>query len=491
MPLQHRKLSCVLVIPAWTHRESHPTALRKLGAGFWTPLNLMYLASRIRMEHSVTILDGGFFTEESLLRRIRELNPSLVGFYVNTVLWNSSREQIAACRELLPDSHITVGGPLPTVIKEEYLENCPECDSLVVGEGEETLAELANRFAAGASLEGVAGTMYRRNGEIITNPQRPFIEDLDSLPSPAWDLIDIKDYVPPIGLYTKRPVVTALTSRGCHHKCIYCFKWGGDTIRFRSPEPVVEEMKNLVDRYGVKEIRYWDDTFSADKERVLAMSELVKKRGVKVDISIATRADALDREVLAALKKMGVYNIMIGVESGVQKNLDTLKKGETLEQIREAVKLTHEAGIRTFLTQIFGIPGETYEDGLKTIEFARSLKPDAAHFFTMCPFPGTELYKNLPKYGKALESDYSAFGMHTLSFEPHTLTMDEIEKLRRRAFLQTTIIPSFLLKRLLNIRSIEEVRILARAASTIFLALIPSLMKRLRFGKVSSARPTG
>jgi len=451
----------------------------------------MYLAARIRQEHDVEVIDGGFYSVRSLMNHLQSLQPDVIGFYVNTVLWKSSREQIAACRSILPDTHITVGGPLPTVIREEFMQKCPECDSLVVGEGEESLAELVDRIATGDGLESVAGTLYRSNGEIVANHPRPFIQDLDSRPSPACNHIDIKDYVPPSGLYTKRPVVTALTSRGCHHKCIYCFKWGGDVIRFRSPEPVVEEMSDLVNRYGVKEIRYWDDTFSANKQRVLEMAELMNKRGVKVDISIATRADALDKEVLQALKRMGVYNIMIGVESGVQKNLDTLRKGETLEQIREAVRLTHETGIRTFLTQIFGIPGETYEEGLQTIRFVKSMKPDAAHFFTMCPFPGTELYRNMSKYGKALDGDYSAFGMHTLSFEPHTMTMVEIEKLRRRAFLQTTIIPRFLLKRLIKIRSFEEVRILARAASTIFLALIPTLMQRLHFGKVTTDHPHG
>ncbi|MCU0611456.1 MAG: radical SAM protein, partial [Candidatus Eisenbacteria bacterium] len=258
-----------------------------------------------------------------------------------------------------------------------------------------------------------------------------------------------------------------------------------------SPEPVVEEMEYLVKRFGVREIRFWDDTFAADKARVLQMAELVAKRGVKVDVSIGTRADTLDQEVVAALKQIGVYNIIIGVESGVPKNLETLQKGQTREQVREAVHLVHKAGIRTFLTSIFGIPGETYEDGLETIRFVRSMKPDAAHFFTLCPFPGTELYRDLPKYGKVVEGDYSSLGMHTLPFEPYTMTRDEIEKLRRKAFITTTLYPEFIVKRLLKLRSLEEAKILLRGGSTVALMTMPSLMQRLRHGRTRAVQTGG
>ena len=148
--------------------------------------------------------------------------------------------------------------------------------------------------------------------------------------------------------------------------------------------------------------------------------------------------------------------------------------------------MVHEAGIRTFLTSMFGVPGETYEDGLETIEFVKSLKGDASHFFTLSPFPGTELYENLDQFGKVVPGDYSVLGMHTLCFAPHTLTFDEIESLRRRAFLQTTLIPSFMIKRVLHIRSWEEVKILCRAGSTIFLAMVPAMMKSLVRGRKSS-----
>jgi len=482
--MSQRTISVVIAIPAWTHQESHPTALRKLGAGFWPPLNMMYLASRLQADgHRVAILDGGFYTHDGLIRAIASHDPDLVGIYSNTVLWNGSRQTAEDVRAVLPRAHITFGGPLPSVIKEEHLEKCPAGDSVVVNEGEEIMAEMAGRLARGETLAGVAGTVWRNGGELVHEADAPFIEDLDSLPFPARDLIDHADYIPPIGLYTKRPLTTMLTSRGCHHKCIYCYKWGGDNIRFRDPVPVAEEMDLVVKRYGIKEIRFWDDTFTARKDRVLQLAEEVAKRGTKVDFSIATRADCLDREVLKALKQMGCYNIMIGVESGVPENLKTLKKGETRETIREGVAMVHEAGIRTFLTSMFGVPGETYEDGLETIKFVKSLKGDASHFFTLSPFPGTELYEKLDEHGKVVPGDYSVLGMHTLCFAPHTMTMDEIESLRRKAFLTTTIIPSFLIKRVLHIRSWEEVKILVRAGSTIFLALVPQMMKSLVRGK--------
>ncbi len=484
--LARKRLRCVLVMPAWSHRYSHPTGLRKMGTGFWTPISLLYPAASVRQEHDVAVLDGGFFTPEGLMRAIASLDPDAVGFYCSTVLRNLSREQIAACRAAVPKAHLTVGGRCPLSSSRSTSSTPP---SATPSSWAKESTPCGN-FAEGETLEGVMGLLYRRDGEIVENPPRPFITDLDSLPSPARDLIDVRRYTPPIGLYAKKPVVTGLTLRGCHHRCLYCYKWGGYTIRFRSPENVVEEMAYLVKTFGVREIRFWDDTFAADRNRVFAMAELVAKRGVKVDVSIGTRADTLDRELLRALKQIGVYNIIIGVESGVAKNLVTLRKEQTLEQVREAVRLTHEAGIRTFLTSIFGIPGETYEEGLETIRFVRRLKPDAAHFFTMCPFPGTDLYRDLAKYGKVVEGDYSVLGMHTLPFEPYTMTRAEIEALRRKAFVTTTLYPEFILRRILHLRSFEEVEILFRGAATVFLSMLPAYMHTLREGRTRPTQPT-
>jgi anaerobic magnesium-protoporphyrin IX monomethyl ester cyclase len=245
-------------------------------------------------------------------------------------------------------------------------------------------------------------------------------------------------------------------------------------------------MHHAVRDIGVKEIRFWDDTFTADKGRVLAIADLVQRRALRVDVSIGTRADCIDREVARALRRIGCYHVLIGVESGVQKNLDVLRKDQTLEQIQEAVSIAHEAGLRTFLTSIFGIPGETYEEGLETIRFVRKMKPDAAHFFTLCPFPGTDLYRDLDRYGTLVDGDYSILGMHTLPFHPHTMTVEEIQALRRKAFLKTTLYPSFLWRRLIHIRSWEEVRILARATTTIGLAVFPALMKSMATTKTPS-----
>ncbi len=472
-----KAITCALVIPPWTHKSSHPTALRRLGAGFWPPLNLMYLAGKLRTRHDVRIMDGGFYTWEALVSDVEDLEPDLVGVYANTVLWHRSREFVKDIRTRLPNATIVFGGPLPTIVPEEFLDTCPDADVVVLGEGEETLYEIADRVSEGASLTGVAGTVAREGDELVRAPSRPFIQDLDSLPFPARDLIDHRRYVPPIGLYTKRPLTTMLSSRGCDHRCLYCFKWGGTVQRFRSPETIVEEMGRAVREVGVKEIRFWDDTFTADKERVLAIADLVQEKGVKVDVSLGTRADCLDRDVAQALRRMGCYHVLIGVESGVQRNLETLRKEQTLEQIEEAVHVAHEAGLRTFLTSIFGIPGETYEEGLETIRFVRSLRPDAAHFFTLCPFPGTELYRNVDRYGSLADADYSILGMHTLPFHPHTMTVEEIQRLRRKAFLKTTLYPSFLWRRLIHIRSWEEVKILTRAAATIGLAVVPALMR--------------
>jgi anaerobic magnesium-protoporphyrin IX monomethyl ester cyclase len=175
----------------------------------------------------------------------------------------------------------------------------------------------------------------------------------------------------------------------------------------------------------------------------------------------------VDRPLLKAFKEAGCWAILFGAESGVQKNLNTIKKGTTLEQIREAVKAAKDVGLRVSTPFIFGIPGETFEEGLQTIDFAISLNPDIANFHAITPFPGTYLYDNLEKYG-TISDELTDFTYQGAAFIPHTMTREEILRLRRTAFKRFYSRPSFILKRLLDLRNLNDLKVAVRSARSMF-----------------------
>jgi radical SAM superfamily enzyme YgiQ (UPF0313 family) len=219
----------------------------------------------------------------------------------------------------------------------------------------------------------------------------------------------------------------------------------GNNIRLRDPVLVVDEIEYYMNNYGTREIKFWDEHFTHDHDHVYGICDEILKRGLKIRWWVSARADSVDKPLLEEMKKAGCWCINYGVESGLQTHLDTLMKFETLEQIRSAVKLTHSVGIKTHTTYIFGIPGETFEDGLKTIELAKELGSFTVEFFPITPFPGTPLYKGVRK----------------------GLTAEEIMELRRLAYIKYFFRPGFLFYRLMNIMSPFQVRAMFHGAMSL------------------------
>jgi radical SAM superfamily enzyme YgiQ (UPF0313 family) len=334
-------------------------------------------------------------------------------------------------------------------------------DAIVIGEGEITSRELICAVENGDDLRDVRGLLVRDGDRLMRTPPREIIDDLDQLPFPAVDLCEMDRYYPSFEQVSTVPAMQMLASRGCTGSCLYCYKMYGNRIRLRDPARVVDEIEYYIRNYGTREIKFWDEHFSHDHRHVYAICDEIIRRGIKVRWWVSCRADSVDRPLLQAMKRAGCWCINYGVESGLQKHLDTLMKHETIEQIREAVRLTHSVGIKTHTTYIFGIPGETFEDGLRTIEFAKELNSFTVEFFPITPFPGTPLYKGVNKglFG-TMSSNLCDQGMllDRPCFIPFTMTADEIMELRRLAYLKYFMRPGFLLYRLTNIMSPFQLR---------------------------------
>jgi len=420
------------------------------------PLGLAYLgAVSEERGDAVRILD--MEVEEAPLSQVlREERPDLIGITANTIqikaAWRVAQEIKAQI-----DLPIVLGGPHPTVLPEESAQRV-EVDIVVRGEGETTWADLCQKWEVGASLEEVEGISYRQNGRMIHNPDRPPIADVDSLPFPAHHLFKMEHYtnLQPTLDTVQGKSFSLLTSRGCPYRCTYCAQILPRVWRMRSTENVVAEWRWLVKDLGAKEIGVLDDSFNIDRQRVLAICDLLISEGLNhvpwIMIN-GIRANLVDEELLDRMREAGCIRTAFGVESGNQGILDTvIDKHLTLEEIRAAFKAAKSVGMETIGFFIIGLPGETEETIEDTIRFACELDPLVANFSMATPFPGTEMREVVLEKGRLLAQDWDdyAFFENQPSFEMNGLPAELVERKWREAYRRFYLRPNRIVRTLLR-----------------------------------------
>ncbi|MEJ2697285.1 MAG: radical SAM protein [Candidatus Sulfobium sp.] len=466
-------MRCALVIPSWVPEDIFSSKTASSQINYWQPLGTLYVAAVLqRAGHKVKFFNGAFMTHEAVLSGVSSFEPGFVGIYSTTFGWRKAKKTAADLRRSLGgETFVCAGGPYPIAVQERCLEDAGDCiDAVVTGEGEFTVLEMVERIEAGKSFDGVPGIAFRKGGRTVKNPPRPLISDLDSLPFPARELLgDANLYIPPPATYRRKPVAVLMTSRGCNRRCIYCFQIDKDRktgIRYRGVESVLSEIEHCLGQ-GYREIKFIDDTLAADYGRAMEIAGEIKARRLDFTWFASACVNQVDRPLLRAFKDAGCWAILFGAESGVQKNLAAIRKGTTPEQIRKAVKAAQEVGLKVSTPFMFGIPGETFEEGLQTIDFAVDLDPDIANFHAITPFPGTYLYDNLDKFG-TISEELSDFTYQGAAFIPHTMTREEILKLRQIAFRRFYGRPSFMLKSLLQLRTPHDFAVALKGLRSLF-----------------------
>jgi len=472
-------MKCALVIPSWVPEDIFSTKTAASQINYWQPLGTLYVASSlVKAGHEVKFMNGAFMKHEEILHQLRGYEPELIGIYSTTFGW---KKAVHTASEIRRDGfktrpYIIAGGPYPIAMQEKCLEDAPDIDAVVTGEGEITVVKMLDTLSRGESLEGVEGVVYRDHGKIIKNLPRPLITDVDSIPFPARELLgDAYSYIPPPATYKRKPVAVIMTARGCNRRCIFCFQIDKERksgIRYRSVENVMQEIELCLEQ-GYREIKFIDDTFAADYDRAMKITEEIKRRKFDFTWFASACVNQVDKPLLKAFREAGCWAILLGAESGVQRNLNTIRKGITLEQTRRAVRAAKEAGLTVYTPFLFGIPGQTFEDGLKSIEFACEINPDIANFHALTPFPGTELFDNLEKYG-TMSEDLTDFTYQGAAFIPHTMTREEIARLRQIAFKSFYSRPGFIVRRLLGLRSVHDVKAAAKGFRSLFWLWIKS-----------------
>ncbi|MFH1181020.1 MAG: radical SAM protein [bacterium] len=405
------------------------------------PLGLAYLAAVLEKDHEVSILDAQaeawdqvkkigdkyYFglPPEEIEKKIKDLNPELVGISVQFSIDEESSLAVAKLVKSINKKIITVlGGPHCSVRPLDVLSN-PDVDFVVLREGEETFFELARELAGGnyGSLEKVLGIAYKKDGQPFFTPPRPFIQNLDLLPLPARHLLPMEKYFQaaesgqvPRDIYTFSPRwASVITSRSCPYNCAFCSVHlsMGRGFRPRSPENVVEEIEQLVRDYRIEHINFEDDNMTLDKKRFKDICDLMVARNIKITWSTPNgiRADAIDEELVQKMKKSGCKRVVVSPESGVQRVVSQIiKKNLDLKKIEEAVALFKKHGIEVDASFVVGMIGETKKDIWATIRYGLKLKRlgmSKAGFNIATPLYGTELYE-LAKQKNYLKKDMSS-----------------------------------------------------------------------------------
>ena len=428
------------------------------------PMNLAYLAAylhkygiRVRIiDYETTVFD-----ERSFSRILQQESFSILGVSCTrpTIVRGSKIRAIAKIR--CPEIATVVGGPHASALPEQTLEQFPSFDYLVFGEGEETLFKLCCAIRDRKTPTHIDGLAFRTRGTIIKNPARKLIEDLDTIPFPARDLIDYRSRFghSTRGFSNQTSSTELFTSRGCPYGCNFCAiqTTFGKKVRFRSSISIEEEIRLIKNKFRFKHIIVADDTFTLKENHALEICDIFRRSGIE-SWSCDTRADHISKKLLKAMKLSACQKIAFGVESGSQRILDLNGKGLTVEQVERAVHWAKEAGIR-YIEGNFIIgshPTETIDDIQQTRKLLRSLPWSFVSIAVITPYPGTTIYHLMKEQGLLHKDvsweDFMMFGKtpkwKTIHFSANDLIHLQ-KKLSREFYLR----PDYIIKQLLSVKS--------------------------------------
>ncbi|MDT8445845.1 MAG: radical SAM protein [bacterium] len=522
-----KKLNVFLIYPPTTvfwPNETIPAAQSQLGLGYLASYLREYLDPSIDL--TLGILDCAIeglgvrlddeerqcsrygLSEEDILARLEAFKPDIVGI---TSMWTAyatdAHDVARLIKDNMPDTKVIVGGthasiqPRMTILDDNI-------DVVAIGEGEVTFLELVTKMARGEDYSEVLGTALKLpNGEIKENARRPLIEDLDTIPFPARDLMNMKKYFEVLkSPYLMRtPMTSVFSSRGCPYKCNFCSihsvwerKW-----RKRSPKNVADELEHLIKDYGVREVSFLDDNLSVNRKRLHGICDEIIER--KLDFKWSTPNGTaywtLDKDVLKKMKQAGCYRLTFGVESGCPETRSYMQKNVSLKKAETMCKEANRLGMWTISTYIIGFPYETKEQILQSLEFAITSGTDWASFYLLMPFIGTGVYEDFKKEGLLNFDAYLNPSEHDenvlialsaiLSQGGTATTLFTAEELKA---LQTRMTKKFVLNRVLNptaplrvlskVRSFEDLQYLRRIVVS-FLHIMKDLLRN-RYSLVSS-----
>ena len=433
-------------------------------------LGLGYLASVARRAgHQVTVLNclKERMTYDEFGRYIEAGRFDVIGFQLFSYDLNSVKRHLALVRSMSPGTVTVAGGAHPSGDPEGTLRYLTDLDYAFQGEAEAGfplfLDKLQKRETA---LDDIPGLVYRSGDRVRVVPTC-HIEQLDSLPMPAWDIIVPESYPEaPHGAFTKQfPTAPIIITRGCPFRCTFCAgkTITGPKVRKRSIDDVMEELRYLRSR-GIMEFHIEDENFTAHRALVLEFcARLIQENlGMTWSLPSGVRIDSLEAEMLKEMERSGCYSLALGIEFGTQRIMDLTKKRLSPDLVRTKLKFFKDVKIKTTGFFLFGIPGETLEDMRQTARFARELPIDRAQFNNFMPLPGSELWDRLVAEGKLGVIDWDRYFVHDVAYADPQVRVEDIKRIQRFAYLRFYLRPRIVWNILREIKSFRHFRFLMK-----------------------------
>jgi len=414
-----------------------PRASERATVGeIFPPLGLAYLASSLEQNNfSVNIIDA-FALDFNIARigtEIENKKPKIVGISCDISRVGTTKEILRLGKK--NDVFSVVGGPVPSNLPSVFYGLA---DAVCIGEGEVTFVELADAYLNGGELESVRGIHLRSEDGYVDTGKREFITNLDDLPKPARHLLPMEKY------HSKRekrkPSSSIITSRGCPYTCIFCSVpcIMGARPRFHSPQYVLEELGNMTQIYGIREVYFQDSIFTLDTARIMEICKGIIQKNIDISWICRARIQGQTKELLTKMREAGCHTIYYGLESGNENILKSIKKGISTKQVEETIALTTKAGIRPFAQFIIGFPWETREEILDTIRFAKKINAYHYYFSICTPLPGTYLwdYCTEHKLINPKNIDWNSCSFTVASNTISSLSPNELHALQRKAYIE-------------------------------------------------------
>jgi len=421
------------------------------------PLGIAYLAAYLKKYYSdpieIRLIDcevENLHEKRDICRAILNTKPHIIGFSVVTGTFNITSELALDIKACAPDIITIAGGPHITALPEEAM---PGIDVKIFGEGEKSLLEYIQSDLRQSKIRDIAGCIQFQKGEILSiGDPRPFIENLDSIPMPARELLKSGAYFHTYPYSNVRDFTTMFTSRGCPYNCNFCGNktiWGGN-VRFHSIDRTCEEIDDIVKR-GINLIFFDDDTFTLNKRRIESICSHIRDNHPDLQWICHVRADTVNAGILSKMKRSGCVEVQIGVESGDPEVLAKTDKLLNVEQIRSAFDHLHEIGLNSWATFVFGGDSETKKTIRASIDFAKQIDPTYCSFIVLLPFPGTSIFEKYKKLNFITTFDWSRYSWHGRPvIQTDSLSTDELIAWRRKANIEFFLRPKKLFSALLT-----------------------------------------
>ncbi len=410
------------------------------------PYSLIQIAAQLKDAHEVVVVDanGLNMSHAQLREHLAAFRPDVLIFRFTPTTFDSDMEVARIAKQVSPEV-LTVG--MCWTLKpfvERVLRESPELDVYIVGDYEVVVRDVVGAIASGRELREVKGIALLEQGQPIINPTPHANIEYDGLPMPAYELLpSLSTYY--INTRHGSPFTIMYTSKGCPYSCIYCTV-RRTTWKARSAQSIIEELQYLKEHHHIRTVSFFDETFTFDRARVVELCEGMREQKINIRWYCNTRVNHVDDELLRLMRRAGCRGISFGAESGSDEILRRAKKGATVAQTASAVRAAKAAGIKTYLSFMFGLPGESWDTVRETIDFVGRVLPTSAQFNITVPYPGTELYEMAVERGYIPEElDWRSLFQHSSILRTEHMSPEELESARRLAYRSLYFNPRWIL----------------------------------------------